>query len=434
MTQNAPLERQLNPFVFPSETDTLFTLLVIAAVTVIADESILLIAYILLNFSPPNSVLAALPFVLFVLIFAVSMILYRRYPGKMISENSLEPFEDKTLAPGLDRELAEKARRAGLSFIPGIVIQRARSFKALAFGAGSSRFVRIDSALLLMLSTAPGIFWAPVLHELAHFRNKDVRRHYFAKALTWSVITLLVVPFSILLAVTFIASFFGSSSGYSELGSKLGFFLMLMLQGIAVAVCFALIRAKLLRVREYYADYRASLWGARDYLQKILAAEAKKEEEEKGREETGDTEIGFLKKIRKFHPSARERADSLGDPDFIFRLSKGLPFIASILLSLLMQGAVTIVFSALVTMISGVVGFGGSYIKTAEKTADYSMTTPVLVLMVAVKTLVMAILAGGLFYLIYLSVKPFAIQILRESILDLIRDGRRGSKRGPCSG
>ena len=87
-----------------------------------------------------------------------------------------------------------------------------------------------------------------------------------------------------------------------------------------------MIWARLLRTREFYADWRATLWGSQNGLQEIL-----QEEIEKVRSKT---RISFW----KFHPNARERLDVLEHPDILFKLSPAMIFLAGLLLSFIFAG------------------------------------------------------------------------------------------------
>jgi hypothetical protein len=87
-----------------------------------------------------------------------------------------------------------------------------------------------------------------------------------------------------------------------------------------------LIWARLLRTREFYADWRASIWGSQDGLQEILREEAEK----------GSSKTRFP--LWKFHPDARERLEILEHPEILFKSSLTSLFLAGLLLAFIFAG------------------------------------------------------------------------------------------------
>ena len=136
----------------------------------------------------------------------------------------------------------------------------------------------------LLAHKAPHIFRALLLHELAHIKNRDVGRAYFTEALWRSVILVIVIPFGVITGgLAIFSCVLTLLSGKVEdwiwlvIGNVLGLPTLLLIFGVPLVV-LATIRASLLRIREYYADWRAALWGSEAPLTSVLKANADQEE------------------------------------------------------------------------------------------------------------------------------------------------------------
>jgi hypothetical protein len=187
----------------------------------------------------------------------------------------------------------------------------------------------LDGGLRVLRKTKPAIFDALIRHELAHFANADIGRSYFSDALWRSIRWLLVFPFLFALTAILIEGFFQGIFDRSQLELAIAAIpnvLGLFIQWGFVLVITGMIWARLLRTREFYADWRATIWGSQNGLQEIL-----QEEIEKVRSKT---RISFW----KLHPNARERLDVLEHPDILFKLSQAMVFLAGLLLSFIFAG------------------------------------------------------------------------------------------------
>lgn len=413
-----PHQKYLDPFIFPAETDSLFSLMILSALMLAVNQSFLLVLFLDPDSESVYGQALGLTIALVIVIFVAAFVLYQAYPKLIQRKFRLEsyPIEQKA---AFFQPFTEIVAAIGLTSIPQIFRQRSQSDAALAFGAGRKEFLRLDTGLLTIQLKAPERFWALVLHELAHFRNRDVKRYYFAKSLTWAVTLIVVVPFTLLIIGTFVASFFNGPKPPAALAAKFGYFLMLMVQTTAVLLGFVLIRSKLLRVREYYADYRASGWGAREPLLDLLAEKI-----------DDDEPVGFIKGLKSSHPTLRGRLENLRDANAVFRLTKGLPFIASVLLTSLMQGIILIIFVVLVMVVGQFIAAGESFVASVGISKDYSLVYPVLVLVEIITVVILATVIGTLFFLMYLAVRSFAVQIFRESIADLVKSDEPGLRPG----
>jgi hypothetical protein len=173
---------------------------------------------------------------------------------------------------------------------------------------------------------------------LAHFANADIGRSYFSDALWKSIRWLLVLPFLFALTAILIEGFLRGIFDPSQLELAIAAIpdvLVLFIQWGVVLVVTGMIWARLLKTREFYADWRAALWGSQKGLQIIF-----QEEIEKARSKA---RIFFW----RFHPDARERLDVLEHTDTLFKLSPAMILLAGLLLSLIFAG-LTFSFAAFI--------------------------------------------------------------------------------------
>ncbi len=217
---------------------------------------------------------------------------------------------------------------------PYPVVEMPRGYRGTsgqAFGFRGKYFIRLDGGLRIWQRIKSARFRAIVFHELAHITNDDVWHSYFAEALWKAMIFLSILPLVLgsLLKILqqLIAGLLnnGISSAIISFLDILPLIIGLSLQTIIVLGIIATIRARLLRTREVYADWQASVWGAQDALEDIF--------EESAEDETR-TGLGLL----RLHPSAAERLHTLDQPNRLFRLSWFLPFIVGFLLALVLGG------------------------------------------------------------------------------------------------
>lgn len=208
-------------------------------------------------------------------------------------------------------------------------IQGLKGSDAQAFGIGKTQTIALDGGFRILRKTKPDIFNALLRHELAHFANADTGRSYFSDALWKSIRWLLVFPFLFALAAIVIQGFFMGIFGdgdpdlaIASIPGVIGLFI----QWGFVLIIAGLIWARLLRTREFYADWRAAIWGSQDGLQEIL-----RDETEKG---------GSKPRLPlwKSHPEAKERLEALERPEILFQSSPTILLLAGLLLSFIFTG------------------------------------------------------------------------------------------------
>ncbi|MCM0677231.1 M48 family metalloprotease, partial [Micromonospora phytophila] len=117
---------------------------------------------------------------------AVTAVIYLAAPW---CERRLRDLRRLDRMPGteaLRADLAALVREAGLRRTPTFVVSRSARVSGNTFGTFPVRYVRLDLGLVHAHRTAPGVFRAVVLHELAHLRNADVDLTRLTIALAWA--------------------------------------------------------------------------------------------------------------------------------------------------------------------------------------------------------------------------------------------------------
>lgn len=334
-SQSTPATRRLNPFLLPSDTDFRFVLLIVAVIasSITAFNSM---QYDILTSSwwkatsnciaksqlaHPDDLTLQLQFekrcrdayeliqggwillgVVFLLLF-VAVIIYWLIPSWLIWRRRLSPFtaEDD---PQIMSSLNELCRESALARPPVFLSDPFNpTVGGLAFGRLGRRYVALNGGLLAQFHSNPARFHAVVRHELAHLRNNDVDKTYFAVAVSLAFVLVALIP----LGVSLIDDVF--------FGTDFIFGLNLAWRAIGIAGYVYLALAALLRSREIHADVRASIWdGEAGALREILS------------KSVGGNRLSFL----GFHPDPRHRLRSFDEPQRLFRLSFWDAFAAGI--------------------------------------------------------------------------------------------------------
>lgn len=284
-----PSKWRLNPFIFPSDTDFRFLLLIagVTAASLFAFNSLQVdifsaqwhqVTRECLTASMeafPRDVMAQFqyekecrePFEKLqatwilgglCLLIIVAIMVYWLLPHWRIWRNQLVPFtaEDD---PRIAACLADLCREAALPSAP-IFLQNSinPSRGGLAFGRLGRYFVVLNGGLITGFNTDLSQFRAVIRHELAHIKNSDIDKTYFSVAIAFAFTTVALIP----LAFSLIDDVF---SGELRLGLGLAW------RAFALAGLVYLMLSAVLRTREVYADVRASVWdGPTGALRRIL--------------------------------------------------------------------------------------------------------------------------------------------------------------------
>jgi Zn-dependent protease with chaperone function len=440
--------RRLNPFAFPAETDALFSFLMVAALMIAIIQGTSLGKFFESDSKPPvktarvsvnfqqnqspfdeNIQLAVanfrqgldflwLPTIFIVGVFVAAFYLYRSHPHRLNKRLKLEALTPERDV-GFLREIENLSKSVGVKQTPAVLIKKGlKSQDAQAFGTRSRIFLKFDEGWRLSRKKSPNKFRAVALHELAHVVNRDVTRSYFAKSLWSAVLWLTVAP----LAVTSV--FFLQHSFYLRLAapnaldfqtwlsSKLFFVGMLMLQFPATLAVFALVRARLLRVREFYADARAAAWGAFPALESILKAEAAKEKTKKAAQ---------ISALWRNHPSAAERLKVLREPHRLFQLTPELPVVCGILLSFITAGLPIVIIPFALFAGSPLIYVIARLAEIAYRQKSIVWLEIFLASVAFLNFLIYLLIAAIGFLLSYLIVRTLVLQLLRESVEKAVR-------------
>jgi Zn-dependent protease with chaperone function len=346
--------KKLNPFAFPPETNARFALLVFGAVIVVTSLFLVVWGKLILNplsssgFSidsnfiksqDVNAIVLYLCGAPFVIIFSLGGLLgtaywsYRRHPARIIQQRklqSLDPGRDKKLMEAV-QELAHHAQIP----MPEIHLGPYDAQDGQAFGFRSRILLRLGKRLKVMRLNADYLpsFQAIILHELAHIKNEDIQRTYFAEAIWKSLLyfaSLLVLIFSTITILTYLNPKIISEQSilspiFGLLFVAIPFAILLIIElGLIIGVVH-FIRRGTLRIREMYADWRAAQWGALDGLIQVLSSAVNEKK-------------NFWKRLLSAHPSSEDRVKALRDPNHLFKLTFDIPLLNGFLLGFAFSG------------------------------------------------------------------------------------------------
>ncbi len=348
-------ERRINPFALPAETDARFHLLIIAAVLFTAWAGVMVTAFFGGLYSVDIPILQAdfpsldslptdlpveerlvehrarlllyvsqelgrlsIPVALLFGLFLVAALRYRLHPY-LVRRQFPSKRLDPEAHPELSREVARLIERAELEESPIIEIGSSlQEVDGQAYGFPPKFIFRVGGAARRLKNKRKDVVEAVILHEVAHIANGDVGRYYFSQAIWLSTIVVLFAPAMLGLSG-------GIVKGIGQ-GGRWGISFLLMLQFGAQIALIRAIFAGLLRIREKYADWRASEWRAHRQLKGILE------------DRLSSDKASPLKMIWRRHPTHRDRLKAITNPASLFRLSWDLPLTVGALSGLLLGG------------------------------------------------------------------------------------------------
>lgn len=323
--------KRLNPFAFPVETDTLFTLFVLAAIMFVLNWLPVIgaiVAEMLVGHDVPTSSISDNPMVIIgfpALLLAVATVLLFAYPRRIIRAERLTPFDPAT-DTAFAQELDALKQRAQVGSNYTVMLRKTNQLDGRAFGGPRHFVLRLDEGLRLALRRAPAMMRALTLHELAHLFNRDVVRTYYAQALWTTLVVVVFLPYLAILFLNYIvgtrlaklAQGTATADVAQNLVSVLPAFVYLVATYLISLLIVLLLRASLLRAREGYADWRTVFWGEEDGLLTLLKAAASFHAPPGRRER--------LRDLARLHPSPAERLGAVQNPLHLLRVSNGLPF------------------------------------------------------------------------------------------------------------
>lgn len=356
--QNVTRHARLNPFAFPSDTDLRFVVLIVSILA-----SSLLIYNVLSNFalidifkgsslcvlhdkviqadkySKNTQLLDAasyaswkcqvpflIPHILFliagiVLILGVAVVIYWLIPLWKLIQGRFVPLSTQD-APEIVAYLSSLCNEAKLTPAPRFVWNPLKfTSSSRAFGHLGRYYIALTGGFVTMFSTDQAVFRTIILHELAHLRNRDVNKTYFAIAIWWAFVAVALVPLIVFLF------------RYPQLAYLYQIWRIFML-----AVLVYLILNGVLRVREFYADVRASTWeSSPKVLIRVL--------------QSLRPSHGMWESLTRFHPDPNKRCQVVYETHRLFQVDLWVTFSLGIAIGIAfpnIEGLLSDCFSLLV--------------------------------------------------------------------------------------
>ncbi|MEW1602303.1 M48 family metalloprotease [Streptomyces sp. NPDC093808] len=219
------------------------------------------------------------------------------------------PDDPPLRSPGtatLEEELGELRRTAGLAghrvrFV--LDPYNVRS-SAVVFGRFGRCTVSLNSGLVSRRQAQPEVFRGVVLHELNHVVNRDVGLTYATIALWRAFLAAVLLPVTVVGFHPYLGTgSFSDSLAYWR--ANLSYTIpSVALSGVIAAIVY-LVRADILRTREFHADALPERWGA-DVAPSLTPGHRR----------------GW---IWRSHPSDGDRLRALAEPSLLFR-TNAVPF------------------------------------------------------------------------------------------------------------
>ena len=286
---------RLNPFEFPGNTEFRLILLIVAvtgaSLFIYADLYNSVIWNKASDFSPEYCALWMIGGS--VLTLAVALGIYWWLPDWKIKKEGMRSLSDRN-SPELIGYLDKLSREANLSRSPsffwGVLDQTKEGY---AFGRWGYLCVYLPDGLVNCFEENRAEFRAALLHEFAHIYNGDVHRTYLSIT-AWRAFLITALPtFFITLLSSPLERMFGMS------GRVLVLFLLIRLM-----------RNSVLRVREYYADLRASIWDSQSSALRLALESAERSSEK----------LNSWQRIWVTHPDLGDRQRILDNPNPLLQM------------------------------------------------------------------------------------------------------------------
>ncbi len=243
-------------------------------------------------------------------LLALAAIIYWTFPIWKIRHDCLTPLSIDD-APDVVAYLTALCQETGLSRRPTFLWNPLNPISSgVAFGRWGQYYVALTGGLVTQWYTDRPVFRAILLHELAHLKNSDVDKTYFTMAVWQAFLVATFLPFVV-------AAVLGNALRLS-FGT---IWSVTMLAGLVY-----LSRNSVLRARELYADARAAVWDSPDgALGRVLAALPNQHGQR-------------WRSALQVHPSPSERRQTLENPDRLFRLSFWIAIGTGIALQIVLPG------------------------------------------------------------------------------------------------
>lgn len=377
--------RQLNLFVFPTETDVRFRLMVLLVAGSILGLSPLTAQAVLSTLVPDRSSqtliseLVALlsSFATLLGVFGVSVWRAQHMAEDLIRKGDLRSFPPASSYPAEQTSfLRMQTYIAHLTAaIPALT--RLPQFywdahdtqcSGMAFGYRERSNILLRGgmhAAFLKLRTQL-VFPAILLHELAHLVNRDLDKSTFTNALDRTfrevVAGMLIVLNGLTLFGLVRGAMFGTSRTPSETGQLIALVIVINLLLLLQIGLVRVMRGSVLRVREHYADLRARDWlgQAAPLCEMLRQAEANAKQREaavgaadNGTSTTARVEQGLHARILRLaarlttvHPPYTRRLSVLDNADTLGRLQLDTVLLSGLLIGLTLNAGMNLISQA----------------------------------------------------------------------------------------
>lgn len=244
-----------------------------------------------------------------IVLLATTAVLYWTTPQRKIRRAGWTPLPSED-APEVLASLADLCRAADVTPAPTFVWNPlSPSVSGIAFGRWGKRYLGLNGGLVTQFYTDAPAFRAVLMHELAHLKNGDVDKTYLAVA-TWQAFVLTAL---IPLALSFV--WLLREPGWWDAA------IQVLWRVVALGLFVFLLRNATLRARELYTDARVSaLDGASSALRRVLNTNTSPQPVTPGALRLA------LARMFSTHPQPQQRIATLDDAARLFRLDWGTAF------------------------------------------------------------------------------------------------------------
>lgn len=339
--------RHPDPFCLPSETDSRFLLLVLT----IAGITLNLGAILTVAVTKTESVFLefAGAVALTLIVFGWAWFSAHRQAARQVARDQLVPFPPAGVSPDEEKSLGQLAKyiQRTVRLIPELedapvqFVWDPKSWLAsgVAFGFGKRPYVCLRQGLLLQfVKREIETFRAVLLHELAHVANRDVAKTTFSiqlgRCFYWTTFAVLLIMNG--MVVRRLLSTWAAGSSWTTIGDILWLAAKINFKSLIAMLLVEVIRGSVLRVREHYADARASTWMGRAGPLLTLLQPAPREADPPPKLHKPWTWAWqqFRTHLVPLHPTNEDRCAALINRRWLFRPSREVALFAGLLTGL----------------------------------------------------------------------------------------------------
>ncbi len=383
---------------------------------------------------------------------AVAAVLYIRHPRRIrrrYESRTLTAWEAPTVVSFL--QSCTSALR-----LPPLRLEVAEARSKLAMPQTFGR----PGKEVLLLHGAPGFLedtWGDtaktvVLHEVGHIVNGDAQDREKSRALWIGLVAFLGLTFCVLWGFALLGVSLARGAEQASMTFAAASLAILRATGLFTPMLLLVwfIWLGLVRIREFYADYRVALWGRGESLRKLLRMQESKSRwwerskwwgmvwEQWGQHKWWTLCAGALERaaeriepIWRSHPSYRLRRLVLADPTQLFRVPSDLALVTGFLLSLLITNLIApaIELASLLNLLTETFFWWIAGPLLAALSSPWKELTLILgrVIVVVGPFLVFCSLLLGI--PAYLVARAIGVQVQREAVADLAEGNRWGYLR-----